>query len=52
MAAPKDGKYYKALKEKYEQYIKLNDFLIVPQEIDAVKTRTITCWPPTWELGE
>lgn len=37
----KDAKYYESLKEKYESYIKGNEFLTIPEAVDAVKTRTI-----------
>lgn len=37
----KDAKYYESLKEKYESYIKGNEFLTISEAVDAVKTRTI-----------
>lgn len=37
-----DAKYYKALKDKYDDYIKGNELLTIPEAIDAVKSRMIS----------
>lgn len=38
----KDANYYKALKYKYNDYIKGNVLLTISEAINAVKTRTIS----------
>lgn len=40
-AQKKDAAYYAGLKSKYEELIKGNEFLTIPEALNTVNTRTI-----------